>query len=475
MKIKYFAFLMFSMIITGCSQVGSVNDIEPEYVLTEDNVFADALTTEAFANGMYTQWRSNGITQMRNAMFLLTRTTCNTNVARAYEFKINDVSPQSPLIENYYKSLYLLMNQANTIISMLPTENPKNLSAERKTEIIGEAYFNRGVATFMLLRMFGEFWDINSSYGVVLYDTPVTSNDGKIRASVKECYEQIQSDLDKAAKMAPNFNCSYRASRISAKAFSAKVAMYLNDFKKANDLAQDVLKECKQIGLVLESNYSDVFVNGYESTEMLFAIRTEYPEETISTGIFNDFYFNGTDGTNIERIGDDLVGEYEDGDLITGENMDPRYKDIIVYTDEGLMMSKYLNNIDGEDVNPYYVLRLPEVYLIRAEALARLGLKDDSRAMLKEITDRAGYDVNYVYDSIEDSELLLKILQHKFIELYAENYEEWFDMVRYNLIDGIDFVNKRYLRAFNHKCLPIPYAAIAGNGSLSQNPEYVHN
>ena len=55
----------------------------------------------------------------------------------------------------------------------------------------------------------------------------------------------------------------------------------------------------------------------------------------------------------------------------------------------------------------------------------------------------------------------------------AENNEEWFDMVRYNCLDGIDFVSYGYLRSFAHKNLPIPYDALAGNAKLIQNPSYI--
>ena len=68
----------------------------------------------------------------------------------------------------------------------------------------------------------------------------------------------------------------------------------------------------------------------------------------------------------------------------------------------------------------------------------------------------------------------MQIFRHKYMELSAENYEEWFDMIRYNLLDGTDFVQLGYLRSFAHKNLPIPYDAMAGNGALVQNPSYVY-
>ena len=75
--------IILSATLASCEQLGSVSDIEPEYVLTDESAFTNASSTEAVLRGVYQQWRRDGITQMRNAMFQLTRTTVNTDIARA--------------------------------------------------------------------------------------------------------------------------------------------------------------------------------------------------------------------------------------------------------------------------------------------------------------------------------------------------------------------------------------------------------
>lgn len=472
-NIIYLLLSLLSVTLVSCEQLGSVSDIEPEYVLTDENAFTNASSTEAVLRGVYQQWRHDGITQMRNAMFQLTRTTVNTNIARAYEFKVNDVSASSPIVRSYYEDLYRLINQASSIISILPDKNPIELSEERKQEVLGEAYFNRALANFMLLRSFGEFWDETSGLGIVLYDAPVRENKAMARSAVKDCYTLICSDLDNAMKLCPDYGVSYFANKTAAKAIRAKVALYQKDYTTAINLCKEIEQDAISLNLGLEDSYSDIFTKGFDSTELLFAVYTSYPQETISTGIFNDFFLNGVDGTATVRIADELVGEVEDGDMFTGEGMDSRYGDIYQWIDESLFMGKYPNNINGEDVNPYYMIRFAEVILIRAEAEYRMNDFTSAKASLKKITDRAGYLDDYV-DNINDSELGLKILQHKYIELNAENYEEWFDMVRFNILDNIDFTELKYIRSYKHKCLPIPYDALAGNNLLVQNPDYVY-
>lgn len=477
MKIRQLLYSIPLLVFASCDQLGSVSDIEPEYVLTENTVFVDANSVEALANGMYLPLRGDGVTQMRNCMLLLTRTSNNSSVASAYEFKINDVSPRSSLVSNYYSNLYLIVNQANIIIEGLPNASPKALSEERKTEILGEAYFNRAFANFMLLRSFGEFWDENSEYGIVLYDSPVKSNNGKARSSVKTCYELINSDLDKAIVQAPGEGfVNYKANRLAAKVLKARVKLCQGDFAAAESFADEAITESVQTGNTLEGNYGDIYEKAYESSELLFSAYTSYPQETISTGVFFDFYYNGF-GYTLQTIADELVGESEDGDYGSGEGMDPRYASVYI-TDEWeggseTLIKKYMNMINGNDCNPYYFIRLAEAYLIKAEAEARQSKYNEARNSLKIITDRAGYDTDYV-NTITDSNLLMQIFRHKYMEISAENYEEWFDMIRYNQLDGTDFVQLGYLRSFAHKNLPIPYDAMAGNGALVQNPSYVY-
>lgn len=477
MKLRKLLYSIPLLALTSCDQLGSVSDIDPEYVLTDKNVFVDANSVEALANGMYQPWRGDGVTQMRNCMFLLTRTSNNSPVASAYEFKINDVSSKSALVLNYYRNLYLVVNQANSIINGLPSATPKGLSVERKAEILGESYFNRAFANFMLLRSFGEFWDDSSEYGIVLYDTPVNSNVGKARSSVKACFELINSDLDIAIAQAPGEDfVNYKANRVAAKLLKAKVKLYQHDFAAAEFFANAAITECTQKGITLEDNYGDIFEKAYDSPELLFSVYTSYPQETISTGVFFDFYYNGF-GYTLQTIADELVGEAEDGDYGSGEGMDPRYASVFI-TDEWeggseTIIRKYMKMTNGSDCNPYYFIRLAEAYLIKAEAEARQSKNDDARNSLKVITDRAGYDPDYV-NTITDSNLLMQIFRHKYMELSAENYEEWFDMIRYNQLDGTDFVQLGYLRSFTHKNLPIPYDALAGNSALVQNPSYIY-
>ena len=66
----------------------------------------------------------------------------------------------------------------------------KGLSEEENLNYQREAKFNRAMANFMLLRLYGEFCNMDSQYGIVLHDAPVRDIP-EARATVRQCYTSI--------------------------------------------------------------------------------------------------------------------------------------------------------------------------------------------------------------------------------------------------------------------------------------------
>ena len=72
---------------------------------------------------------------------------------------------------------------------------------------------------------------------------------------------------------------------------------------------------------------------------------------------------------------------------------------------------------------------------------------------------------------IADDELLEAIRRHKWLDLVCENYEEWFDLVRYYKAGDLDITTVRpNITTDRQLILPIPQTTLAGNNLLIQNP-----
>lgn len=472
MQIKNILFTaILGLSAASCNLLGPVSDIEPNYVLTDGNVISNAQSAEYLLNGIYTTYRSREFSASRTAMLLMSGTLKDSDVDGSASFARNEVRIETITVQQYYTSLYFIINQANSLISGLANTNPQGLSAERKAEILGEAYFHKAFAETMLLRSFGEFWDVKSKYGIILYNEPVRKNESqKSRSSVNDTYTQILADLEQAAKAPGYEGKAYRISKLAVKALKTRVMLYMNNYPEASRLAQEVINEAQQSGISLESNYLDIFAQGFSSKELLFAPYASYPLEIVEANI-TDQISRGI-GETVTRIADELNGQANDGKPETGEGYDSRYAQTFENSGGQIKINKYVcNSVETGDNNTIYFMRLAEMYLIKAEADARRNQPKEARAALKFITDRAGYDENYV-NTIADKDLLLAIFRHKYMELFAENNEEWYDMVRYSVLDKTDFVSLKYATSMRNLVLPIPAQAISGNNKLEQNPTY---
>ena len=453
--------LLVSLTLSSCNLLGPVDDIQPDFVLTDDDVITDSNSAEYLLNGIYSRYRERSLASMRNGMFILTGTLNNTTVAEgATNFRENNLRPQNNTVLNYYTGLYAIINQSNSLIANLRDAHPKGLTEARKGEILGEAYFHKAFAEFMLLRSFGEFWDRSSDYGVVLYNEPARGNDeAKRRAPVEECYTQILSDLDEAAAAPAYDGRAYRVNGVTVQMLRARVLLYMGRFADAATTARTAIADATAGGASLETDYLPVFAKGFSSPETLFS---PYPLETMVSILTTDV--NLGYGTTVSRIADELAGT-------TGDELyDARYTAAF----QPMSLRKYvLNNATTGDNNTYYFMRLPELYLLLAAAAARAGNYPQAREALQPVATRAGYAEDYA-DGIADGDLLLTIFRHKYMELSAENYEEWYDMVRYYRLDGTDFTatGLGYTQSMQHLVLPIPTQALSGNSLLVQNPTY---
>ena len=471
MKLRYLLYSFIGVLgLASCDLTGNIDDIKPHYQLDESNLIRDKKSADLALRGVYELWRNSDISMITSNMGLLAGSLTSTNLIDANVFSTNRVKQETETIAKYYRALYAIVNYASLVGEQLEEGRAVGLDSVNTSRMIGECRFHRGMANFFLLRAYGQFYDENSTYGIVLVKKHMTENKAAARSSVEECYKFIMEDVEDAIKMIPEEPTEhYYISKLTAKAFKAKVLLYLKKYKEAADLAKEVLDEAAGYGYMMETNFSDIFTHGHNSSEALFAAYAWGFKERLITNI------RSTDpGSYPQQLADALVGAPKDGDMKTGVGFDSRFAMAFATNTFGPNKNgKYPFNdsdMNGQS-NSYFYLRLAEIYLIHAEATIRgYNDYDGARASLKEITDRAGYDENYV-NTIPDSQLLEMIRQHKMLELIAEVYEEWFDLVRYHIEGDLNIADVKPTVVSNKQLIfPIPQTALAGNNLLEQNP-----
>lgn len=478
MKTTYIISTLFlSILIWSCDLMGDVDKVKPYYKLEDQTAIRNAQSAEQVLRGVYSKWRAWDICTFRSHMGILAGSLAisgSGGLSRETGFTDNNVLEDNSIIGNVYNNLYGVINAANFMIEFLENNTVKDLDPVRRMEILGEGYFNRALAHFMLLRFFGQFYDLNSKYGIVISDKPYRAPLSKARSSVADCYRFIEADLDSAILYAPDMPMSnYQPThatigKTAAKSLKAKVLLNKGDYVNAALIADDVIKTAMNYGYELQ-DFMSIYSDMYNAPEVLFAPYVSNYEEQCA------FVLERTVCSEYSQtIADALVPGQ--GNEETREGFDPRFADPFIKPDvitTSYQNGKYPHSLnDDNKSNTYYFLRLGEVYYIHAEAEARQGGSHlaAARQSLQTVLDVHApglYDVS----TIPDDQLLEMIRQHKWIDLLFENQEEWFDMVRYYKNGDLDITTIRpNIKTDRQLILPIPQSAKAGNKLLETNP-----
>lgn len=535
-RYQFLALLSASALtFTSCDLIGSIDDMEPDHVVTDLNYITDAASAQTALNGVYASWRSTGVSYLRYGIASMAHTQTQAMVMGADEFAAENIETNNSNVETAYTAYYNVINTANTFLVHINKQIP-GMTEEKRTEMMAEARCQRALAYLTLLKCFGEYWKQDSQYGVCLFkDELVRDNQVRQRSSVAETYKLISDDLDYAiahCELHPADH--YHMSSLFAKALKAKMYFAQDNYPEAARLSEEVINEAEAAGYELESDYANIFTEQFNSKEMLFAPYTANPNELMDAS-----WFAFSPGSLLKKVADDLVPDDETGgDIVVpdpGEGGDVVVPDpgeggdVVIPGGDGSEGGDVVLPGDGDDggivipggdggdfpfppgeddaasydplytwaykgggmtgiakyskltpefmfEDSYYFMRLAEVYYIAAEAEARQGQYAKARTLLATVIERAGYTEDDV-NAIADSDLLGEILKHKLCDMSNENLEEWFDLCRYNRQGGFESWTedeKAELPSFRRHLLPIPKASMGANNLLVQNPEYVN-
>lgn len=465
---KSILYLSFVIMASSCS----IDDVKPINQLTEENAIRDAESAQAILNGVYDLGREFDVSNfpLYLAGYGNEGRILSNGLTGSKGYNTNEVPVENRYLTNLYNGLYKIINLSNFLIEELEAGKAVDISEERKAEMISEAKFQRAFTYFNLLRYFGQFYDLSSEYGVVVRTEFATDLTAQSRNSVQEVYDLIQSDLQYASANGPVYIDHFYSGSLAAKALLTKVELYLGNYDTAAILAEEVINNGE--GYALEGEYGSIFTNSFNSSEVIFAPLSAAGAEG---GSQMDLISRTTYSENLRSLADAQVGTSDDGDLLAaGSGYDPRFSYAYSGDTKGQnTQAKYpFGNLAGEQNNTIYHLRLGEIYLIHAEAEARRagGDLDGALASLNTIRLRAGVDEKELSDK---ATLLEDIRQEKLLELFFENGEPWFDVVRYDVLGNLEASDvKETLISENKFVLPISSQVMIGNNNIVQNPGY---
>lgn len=443
-----FSIIILTFLLTGCKKLTNVIDLNPPNNLVPGNVAKTAEGARNLLNGTYAilheQYYYMQLPEMIPAV--LSGTMHRHGFLVNLQYETNEVLPDLSEVNRCWTTLYQLINQANWVIQLVNELPDGEMPDAEKEGIIGQALALRAMGHFDALRFFGQWFDVNSPYGVIIRTKPANFVTRHIkRSTVAEVYNQVLADLDLAITKAPPFAEPIYISKTAAMAFKARVLLYKSDYSEAASVADSVINLATR---TLSPTYDKVFSTGFASSEMIFMRATDEITETRDRKKY-------TYGSRYGIASDWLKT------LMTG---DPRIATTYNPTNSAVLK---VNN--STFFSPTYYIRLAEMYLIKAEGLARSGASlDEAKAPMLIIKSRA-YGSPQTSSAVTIPELLDEIFDEYIRELAFENGSELGAGIRFGKIMEM----KPTITSPNQYILPIPEAELSGNALFGeQNPGY---
>jgi hypothetical protein len=470
LNIKLLVFLVLLVVMSACNKELNVYPTTSE---VDGKVIVDQQSAFTVLNGIY--YRFAAATADRNNVpalkwsdvnEALPSALCGTLINESQAWNPSSFTPAKYGADYQWIYGYDIVNAANGFLKNVAPVS--TIPAATKKQMIAEATFLRAFGDTQLLLYYGQFYNVNSKYGIILRDQFVTSSNINLpRSTVGQCYAAILSDLDAAIPDLQAVNSHiYYANTSAAKLLKARVLINrgaAGDYAEVISLTKDIIANGP---FALEPDTKDIFLSkGFSSSEVILGIQP-YPSEAYKFNN-NQYYFQYT-GTR---------------ELDTLLQNDPRnqwvYKLVNHFGSPTDQFTKYYSgdptNVVQTPLSEYsYAFRLTEAYLLEAEAITLSGGDlASAKGLLNTVRDHAGFTLadHAAIDNIATAdELHVAIVKEYMKNFIGENGVDWFALRRLP-IDTIKTIQP-LLKTADRFLLPIPLAEISQNRNMIQNPSY---
>lgn len=349
-----------------------------------------------------------------------------------------------------YQFYYMIIANANGIITNIDALPG---AAEEKNAIKGEALALRAWSYYYLVQLYGKRYNAqavpNTQAGVPLSlesATMETATAGIPRASVEEVYEQMNTDLDEAIKLLSDATVRTVKTHINlqvAQGFKARVALTMQNYTDAATYARlaqsggtlmtnaDYLAGFTSIGnneWMWGANQLSTQVPTYGSFYAYMSTNFNSSWNRLEPKLINSLLYAKIattdirkklwwDGTTAEKT--NFTGAI---DAATGKTAST--SKILKYMHRKFVVPDYSNK--AGDI-PY--MRVAEMYLIEAEALARAGKDGEAADVLYKLA--VNRNPSYVKSTNTGTALIDEIMIQRRLELWGEGFR-FLDLKRTN-------------------------------------------
>jgi hypothetical protein len=445
MKSTYLKNIVIITLLFSVSSCKKYLEETPNNALPTTQSITDASTARAAIIGAYDRlqgyYASNyptlGTITADNVIF-------NGTLSEYLQLDQNAIPTDNVITVAAYQGLYRTINSANSVIAYVPQVSDPLLTAAEKNKILGEAYFIRALSYFDLARGWG---------GVQLQLKPTTDLTilkGIKRSSLDATYNQVLADLVSSEQLLPEDGTTRnRAQKSTARALRARLHLYRKEWADAETYATQVISNTKY---ALVKPYKTFFTAPFQTSESVFELAYSVNDRN---SFWSSWYPSSAGGSFTLKPSDIIVAKLNNPAIGGSRNT------LIAGT--GNAVYGVLYNTTSTSTDPSYVIRIAELYLIRAEARAQQNKLDGAAEDLNVIRRRA--DV-LPTTATTQAQLLQAIEDENNVE-FAFEAHRWFDLVRTERAGQVlGLTNKNYW------LFPIPFSDILSDPDVTQNPGY---
>lgn len=375
------------------------------------------------------------------------------------EFYENGLNTNNAAVDGaFWDPAYRYIYAANAVLEGLGRS--EGVTSATKTQLEGEALFIRAFCHFYLVNLFGDVPYLDS--------TDYQINIVKFRSTRAAVYQRVVADLQAAQS---RLSTQYariervRPNKWAATALLARAYLYTGNWAAAEAQATAVLDQSGDYSL---DSLNGVFLKNSKET-----IWQLMPNNTQGVNTWDGYNFIlaaapvSGDGPNSAVLSKQQLQAFESGDQRRVNWVDSIIPDGSTEVYYFPYKYKIPNGIELKEYS--MVLRLAELYLLRAEARAQRGNINEAKADLDIIRERAGL---LPTTANTKQELLIAIAHERQVELFTEWGHRWLDLKRTGKANAILGALKAPRWQPTDTLYPIPQSERAMNQNLTQNPGY---
>ena len=317
-----------------------------------------------------------------------------------------------------WQSAYTVIEYANIVLDGLKSISQTSENQNEYHNIEGSALFYQAYSYYSLAQDFCKPFDsltANSDLGLPIRKTS-DINIKSVRSTVMQTYQEMISDLNDAISLLPvTPKVIMRPSAVAARALLAKVYLSMGEYDDAEKYADSVLNEYNTL-----LDYNSNLVS--PSSTFRFPPYPNNPEiifYAYQNGFIETFPY-GAGG--IGYVDTTLYNSYDDNDL----------RKSLFYTSNGTGQIQFAGTYTGSFYN-FCGIATDEIYLIRAECLAREGNYEGAMADINTLlSNRYKTGTFHPLTAGNADEALRIVLSERRKELPFRGQLRWEDLRRLN-------------------------------------------